>query len=108
MRYFEVLHRDKSCKARLGLLKTKSGVATTPMFLPVGTAGVVKTLSYRELEEIGVLAFIANTYHLYLRPGIEVLKQFGGLHNFINWRGIVFTDSGGFQVYSLRKLNPHS
>lgn len=102
--HFEVITKDKNSNARVGLLKTKSGTINTPIFLPVGTTGVVKTLSYKELQEIGVKAFIANTYHLYFRPGMEVLKNFAGLHRFINWQGIIFTDSGGFQVYSLKEL----
>ncbi len=104
MKTFEIVKKDKFSKARIGILKTKSGNISTPLFLPVGTLGVVKTLSYKELEEIGVEAFISNTYHLYFRPGEEVLKKFGGLHKFINWQKVIFTDSGGFQVYSLREL----
>lgn len=104
MKKFEVVKKDKSSKAKIGILKTKSGEVLTPLFLPVGTLGVVKTLSYKELDEIGVEAFIANTYHLYFRPGEEILKKFGGLHKFINWQKVIFTDSGGFQVYSLREL----
>ncbi len=104
MKIFEVIKEDKFSNARIGMLKTKSANILTPLFLPVGTLGVVKTLSYKELEEIGVEAFIANTYHLYFRPGEEVLKKFGGLHKFINWQKVIFTDSGGFQVYSLREL----
>ncbi len=104
MKIFEVIKEDNFSNARIGVLKTKSANILTPLFLPVGTLGVVKTLSYKELEEIGVEAFIANTYHLYFRPGEEVLKKFGGLHKFINWQKVIFTDSGGFQVYSLREL----
>lgn len=103
---FRIIYKDKNTKARIGEFKTKSITITTPLFLPVATLGVVKTLTYEELKEIGVEAFISNTYHLYFRPGEEVLKQFGGLHKFINWDGVIFTDSGGFQVYSLKELIP--
>lgn len=104
MQHFSVIAKDKNSSARVGILKTKSGSVTTPLFLPVGTLGVVKTLTYEELRSIGVEAFISNTYHLYFRPGEEILKKFGGLHKFINWDKTIFTDSGGFQVYSLREL----
>jgi len=104
MKAFEIIKKDKNSKARIGILRTKSAEIQTPLFLPVGTLGVVKTLSYKELEDIGVDAFISNTYHLYFRPGEEILKKFGGLHKFINWQKVIFTDSGGFQVYSLREL----
>ncbi len=103
---FKIIAKDKTTKARVGLLTTKSKTIKTPLFLPVATLGVVKTLAYEELKYIGVDAFISNTYHLYFRPGEEILKQFGGLHKFINWDGVIFTDSGGFQVYSLRELIP--
>ncbi|MFN3550637.1 MAG: tRNA guanosine(34) transglycosylase Tgt, partial [Endomicrobiia bacterium] len=103
---FKIIAKDKITKARVGILTTKSKTIKTPLFLPVATLGVVKTLSYEELNYIGVDAFISNTYHLYFRPGEEVLKQFGGLHKFINWDKVIFTDSGGFQVYSLRGLIP--
>ncbi len=102
MEVFKVIHKDN--KARCSLLKTKTKDINLPTFLPVGTLGVVKTLTYKELKEIGVEAFISNTYHLYFNPGENILKSFGGLHKFINWDGVIFTDSGGFQVYSLREL----
>ncbi|MEN3013086.1 MAG: tRNA guanosine(34) transglycosylase Tgt [Endomicrobiia bacterium] len=104
MQIFKVFHKDPHSQARTGVLSFKDFQITTPIFLPVGTLGVVKTLSYQDLKEIKVEAFIANTYHLYFRPGEEILKKFGGLKNFINWDKIIFTDSGGFQVYSLREL----
>ncbi len=104
MQHFKILYRDKDTCARIGELKTKTGTVTTPLFLPVGTLGVIKTLTYEELKNINVEAFIANTYHLYFRPGIEVLSKFGGLHKFVNWDRTIFTDSGGYQVFSLRDL----
>lgn len=104
MQHFSIVTKDKNSNARVGVLKTRSSEVTTPLFLPVGTLGVVKTLTYEELKLIGVEAFITNTYHLYFRPGEEILKKFGGLHRFINWDRTIFTDSGGFQVYSLREL----
>ncbi|MCS7231052.1 MAG: tRNA guanosine(34) transglycosylase Tgt [Elusimicrobiota bacterium] len=104
MKSFKVIYRDKLSQARVGILKLGNLEIFTPLFLPVGTLGVVKTLSYEELKEIGVDAFIANAYHLYLRPGEEILKKFCGLKKFINWDRGLFTDSGGFQIYSLKEL----
>lgn len=104
---FEVLKTDPS-GARLGRLTTPHGVIETPAFLPVGTAGTVKGLSQQALEELGVQILLANTYHLYLRPGHELIREIGGLHRFMSWRGAILTDSGGFQVFSLadlRKVN---
>ncbi len=104
---FEVLKTDPS-GARLGRLTTPHGVIETPAFLPVGTAGTVKGLSQQALEELGVQILLANTYHLYLRPGHELIREMGGLHRFMSWRGAILTDSGGFQVFSLadlRKVN---
>lgn len=104
MTNIKILFEDKNTFARVTEVKTSHGKFLTPLFLPVGTLGVVKTLTYEELKTIGVEAFITNTYHLYFRPGMEVLKQFNGLHNFIHWDRTIFSDSGGFQVYSLREL----
>lgn len=101
---FKIIKNDTNTNARVGLFELYNIELNTPLFLPVGTLGVVKTLSYSELQEIGVDAFIANTYHLYFRPGEEILREFGGLKKFINWNKAIFTDSGGFQVYSLREL----
>jgi len=104
---FEVLKTDPS-GARLGRLTTPHGVVETPAFMPVGTAGTVKGLSQQALEELGVQILLANTYHLYLRPGHELIREMGGLHRFMSWRGAILTDSGGFQVFSLadlRKVN---
>lgn len=90
--------------ARRGRLKLPHGTIETPVFMPVGTVGTVKAMSPRELRESGTQILLGNTYHLYLRPGLETLKRFGGLHSFMNWDGPILTDSGGFQVFSLGKL----
>ncbi len=96
---FQLLSEDGA--ARRGRLLTVHGAVETPAFMPVGTAGTVKTLSPRDLEELGATAILANTYHLYLRPGHERIRRLGGLHRFMAWPGAILTDSGGFQVYSL-------
>ncbi len=102
---FELLKKDKFSQARLGLLKTSHGNINTPFFMPVGTYGAVKSLCPADLKEIVKTDIIlSNTYHLYLRPGMEVIKLHSGLHKFMNWDKIILTDSGGFQVYSLAKL----
>jgi len=98
---FEVLKKSKYSKARVGRITTAHGVVDTPCFMPVGTQGAVKAVSPRELKEIGVQIVLSNTYHLYLRPGPELIAQAGGLHKFMGWEGPLLTDSGGFQVYSL-------
>ncbi|ADC89282.1 queuine tRNA-ribosyltransferase [Thermocrinis albus DSM 14484] len=93
-----------SCgRARRGILFTPHGEIHTPVFMPVGTQGTVKAMIHRLLEEIGTQIILGNTYHLYLRPGVEVIKKAGGLHNFISWRKPILTDSGGFQVFSLSR-----
>lgn len=102
---FELLKQDSSSSAaRLGRITTGHGVIDTPVFMPVGTQGTVKTLTPEELYEIGVQIILSNAYHLYLRPGEELIAQAGGLHRFMNWKGNILTDSGGFQVFSLAKL----
>jgi queuine tRNA-ribosyltransferase len=98
---FEVHKKSKYSKARVGRILTAHGVVDTPCFMPVGTQGAVKAISPRELTEIGVQMVLSNTYHLYLRPGPELIAQAGGLHKFMGWEGPILTDSGGFQVYSL-------
>lgn len=99
---FTLLHSDHASKARAGLLETDHGQIETPIFMPVGTVGSVKAVHQRELEEtIGAQIILGNTYHLYLRPGLEVLEKAGGLHRFISWNRPMLTDSGGYQVYSL-------
>lgn len=90
--------------ARRGELTLSHGVVQTPTFMPVGTYGAVKTLSPRDLKDVGTTILLGNTYHLFIRPGLEVLKSFGGLHNFMQWPGPILTDSGGFQIFSLGAL----
>ena len=99
--YFELKHVCKQSGARYGLLHTPHGVVETPMFMPVGTLATVKYISPEELKEIGSGVILSNTYHLWLRPGEEVVHQAGGLHKFMNYDGPILTDSGGFQVFSL-------
>ncbi|NTU41526.1 MAG: tRNA guanosine(34) transglycosylase Tgt [Nitrospirales bacterium] len=90
--------------ARTGILETRRGPIRTPAFMPVGTQGTVKAMSPEELKEIGSDVILGNTYHLFLRPGHEIIRQLGGLHRFMNWSGPILTDSGGFQVFSLSSL----
>src|SRR5256884_2046768 len=101
---FEVKATDKSTKARSGRLTTGHGLIETPAFMPVGTQGSVKAMSPRELREVNAQIILGNTYHLFVRPGLDVIKHFGGLHKFINWDGPILTDSGGYQIFSLAKL----
>jgi queuine tRNA-ribosyltransferase len=98
---FKQLHKDKRTKARVGEITTPHGVINTPAFVPVGTQGTVKSLTPEELNTIGVQLYFVNTYHMYLRPGIDIVNLAGGLHKFMNWNKPVMTDSGGFQVFSL-------
>ena len=91
-------------KARAGVLETDHGIVETPAFMPVGTQGSVKAIGPRELNEIGAQVILGNTYHLYLRPGVEVIEEAGGLHRFISWKEPILTDSGGYQVFSLSEL----
>ena len=101
---YELLKTSPSSKARLGRLTTARGVIDTPVFMPVGTQASVKALDLRELNEIGTQILLGNTYHLFLRPGMDIIRQAGGLHRFMNWDKSILTDSGGFQVYSLAKI----
>jgi queuine tRNA-ribosyltransferase len=101
---FELLASDQHSKARRGQLKTAHGVIDTPAFMPVGTQGSVKGASPRELRELNAQIILGNTYHLFVRPGLDVIKHFGGLHNFMSWDGPILTDSGGYQIFSLAKL----
>jgi queuine tRNA-ribosyltransferase len=101
---FEVVKKSKKSKARAGKLYTNHGVIETPVFMPVGTQGTVKTLTHNMLDEIETQIILANTYHLALRPGKKLLEKFGGLHGFMNWKKPILTDSGGFQVFSLSKM----
>ena len=101
---FEVVHKDRNCAARQGLLTTAHGKVETPFFMPVGTAGTVKGITPQQLIEIGTDIILANTYHLMLRPGVDVVEKLGGLHNFMGWDRPILTDSGGYQVFSLSPL----
>lgn len=101
---FSVIHRDATCGARLGSLKTDHGVIETPIFMPVGTNATVKAMTPEDLITVKAQVILANTYHLYLRPGHRLVEQMGGLHRFMNWDGPILTDSGGFQVFSLGEL----
>ena len=98
---FDLMARDG--KARRGRLHLKHGILETPVFMPVGTVGSVKTLVPRDLLELNASIILGNTYHLFLRPGLEVIRHFGGLHRFIGWDRPMLTDSGGFQIFSLAK-----
>jgi queuine tRNA-ribosyltransferase len=101
---FSLLKKDKDTSARLGKFTTCHGDVDTPNFMPVGTIGAVKTLSPDEVKESGTQIILSNAYHLLLRPGPDTIKQAGGLHSFMNWKGPILTDSGGFQVFSLAQL----
>ncbi|MGQ9682571.1 MAG: tRNA guanosine(34) transglycosylase Tgt [Anaerolineae bacterium] len=101
---YQLLHNDLSTRARLGRMLTAHGPVDTPVFAPVGTQATVKTLTPAEIEEAGATLVLANTYHLYLRPGAGVVQRLGGLHRFMGWERPILTDSGGFQVFSLEGL----
>ncbi len=99
---FEVIKTDKN--ARVGVLENERGKVETPCFMPVGTLGAVKGVTWQHIKEIGYKLVLSNVYHLYLRPGLEIIRNAGGLHQFIGWNNLILTDSGGFQVFSLGKL----
>lgn len=101
---FQLLKEDSGSDARLGVLQTRHGVIQTPIFMPVGTQGTVKSLTPLQLKEAGTQVLLGNTFHLHLRPGEELIRELGGLHTFMGWDGPILTDSGGFQVFSLSKL----
>lgn len=101
---FTIEKKDIKTQARLGKLKTKSGIISTPCFMPVATKGAVKTLSSREVRDLGYEIILANVYHLIERPGIDLIEALNGLHSFMMWEGAILTDSGGYQVHSLSKL----
>ncbi|HET53827.1 MAG TPA: tRNA guanosine(34) transglycosylase Tgt [Ignavibacteria bacterium] len=102
---FEIQHKDAKSKARAGCFETEHGKVETPIFMPVGTQGTVKAVTAEQLKnEIGAQIILGNTYHLYLRPGTEILENAGGLHKFMNWDKPILTDSGGFQIFSLAEL----
>lgn len=98
---YELIKKDSRTKARRGRVNTPHGPIETPVFMPVGTAGTVKAMKPEEVRDMGAQIILGNTYHLYLRPGHEVVKAAGGLHKFMNWERAILTDSGGFQVFSL-------
>lgn len=101
---FKIIHKSKKSKARIGVIFTPHGKIKTPNFLPIATRGAVKNLTPQELKKIGVEIILANTYHLFQRPGDKLIGKFGGLHRFINWPRPILTDSGGYQVFSLAKF----
>jgi queuine tRNA-ribosyltransferase len=106
---FQIEHQEAQSRARTGIFRTSHGAVRTPVFMPVGTQGTVKALTPEDLLSLGVEIILANTYHLYLRPGHERVARLGGLHSFMHWQGPILTDSGGYQVYSLgalRKISP--
>ncbi len=101
---FEMTARDTNTHARTGIVHTAHGSFETPVFMPVGTQGTVKGITPRDVEETGAEIILGNAYHLYIRPGIEIIQKFGGLHRFMGWNKPILTDSGGFQVFSLTRL----
>src|SRR5881398_4179776 len=101
---FELVAQDRESKARRGRIATAHGVLDTPAFMPIRTQGSVKGVSPKELRELKAQIILGNTYHLFVRPGIDVMQHFGGLHKFMNWDGAILTDSGGYQIFSLAKL----
>ncbi|MBI4367940.1 MAG: tRNA guanosine(34) transglycosylase Tgt [Candidatus Omnitrophica bacterium] len=101
---FSLIQKDPKTSARLGRVQTAHGAFETPVFMPVGTQGTVKTLAPRELEEMGSEVILANAYHLYIRPGIDIINASGGLHRFMAWPKAILTDSGGYQIFSLARL----
>ncbi|MFA5759684.1 MAG: tRNA guanosine(34) transglycosylase Tgt, partial [Clostridia bacterium] len=102
---FEITKICKQSGARIGKFTTPHGIIETPVFMPVGTQATVKSLTPEEVKDLGAQIILSNTYHLYLRPGHELIKVAGGLHKFMNWDKPILTDSGGFQVFSLSTLN---
>ena len=98
---FEILHLDALSSARCARFSTPHGTVETPAFMPVGTQATVKGISPQQVEQVGAKMILANTYHLALRPGSEIISGLGGLHRFMGWNGPILTDSGGFQIFSL-------
>ncbi|MGI6751014.1 MAG: tRNA guanosine(34) transglycosylase Tgt [Anaerovoracaceae bacterium] len=101
---YELIKKDEKSRARRGRIHTPHGIIETPVFMPVGTAATVKAMRPEQVRELGADIILSNTYHLYLRPGHEIIKEAGGLHKFMNWNGAILTDSGGFQVFSLGSM----
>tara|TARA_Y100001935_G_C17309178_1_gene514546 strand:- start:25 stop:1152 length:1128 start_codon:yes stop_codon:yes gene_type:complete len=104
MAIFKIIHQSKNSSARIGVIKTEHGNIETPFFMPIATYGAVKTQSSSEIKDLPSKILLSNTYHLYIRPGTEILEKAGGLHKFMNWDRIILTDSGGYQVYSLQGM----
>jgi queuine tRNA-ribosyltransferase len=104
MKTFEVLQRSSECKARRGRIHTAHGTVDTPVFAPVGTQGAVKSLLSEDLEKLETQLILGNTYHLFLRPGMEIIEKAGGLHKFMSWKNAILTDSGGYQIFSMEQL----
>jgi queuine tRNA-ribosyltransferase len=102
---FQIISQSTDSRARAGIIHTARGDIETPVFMPVGTAGTVKAVSVEEVRACGATVILGNTYHLYLRPGRDVVRMFSGLHRFMNWDGAILTDSGGFQIFSLAKIS---
>ncbi|MCK5848662.1 MAG: tRNA guanosine(34) transglycosylase Tgt [Caldisericia bacterium] len=102
---FEILHKDSSTNGRITRFKTGHGILETPVFMPVGTCATVKSCTVEQLYDIDITILLSNTYHLYLQPGDEIIKEAGGLHTFMNWNRMILTDSGGFQIFSLSDMN---
>lgn len=101
---FQLIQKDSESQARVGRVQTAHGAFETPVFMPVGTQATVKTLAPRDLEELGAEIILSNAYHLYIRPGIDIIQEAGGLHKFMSWPKPILTDSGGYQVFSLARL----
>src|SRR3989338_4312690 len=101
---YKILHKDKHTRARSGRLITPHGIVNTPEFMPVATQAMIKALSVRDLKDCKLQIILSNAYHLYLRPGLEIIKEAGGLHKFMSWPGPILVDSGGFQAFSLSGL----
>jgi queuine tRNA-ribosyltransferase len=97
--FYTKTYQAKESRARLGSITTPHGNIETPAFVPVGTQASVKSLSPEEIDKVGTQLFFVNTYHMYLRPGIDIIKQFGGLHSFMHWNKPLITDSGGFRFF---------
>ncbi|MCX7009967.1 MAG: tRNA guanosine(34) transglycosylase Tgt, partial [Kiritimatiellaeota bacterium] len=104
MKNFTITHLDKTTQARCGSLLTGHGAVETPVFMPVGTQATVKAMTPAELVELNFEIILGNTYHLFVRPGVDLIEKAGGLHRFMGWERAILTDSGGFQVMSLAKL----
>lgn len=102
---FKIKKKSKTTNARLGMLKTASGKLKTPFFMPIATRAAVKNISTDEMQKLGAQILLANTYHLYLQPGEQIIKNHGGIHSFLNWNKPILTDSGGYQVFSLSKIS---